>query len=431
MATTDVLKKDIPKHPPMIVKGCESKKLISNSSRNAFTFCPRYFELSYVIGLRHKQDPLPLGFGSLLHRAFEMYHLGKSALDIAFVIDEWREAELATLEELTDPRYGADKIEESAELVIDMLTRYEAKYGGADRERYDILGVEVPFIVPIMQPYVVNGETCWRKDSDYAYTGKIDLLVLDKRTNQVMVWDHKSTALTDLQTFERDVVNAGPGQRIGYVYGAGHFHENVAGMVFDVARKKTPAKTGTKQCPTCKGEGSVDGVKCEPGAPFATYKSGQKKGEAKPTCHGSGIGGISATPPDTTVELFIADVAKLQEANPDLDMTSFQPILDVLKNRPDRFLYRFYAPVTPADVTAWMRDVYLIAHDMGRAAKGGGAWRNLAACSVNGRDCSYRVPCWSGWEGNGNYEIVKTDPFAPHEAAADDEEEGGEAQAAL
>ena len=409
---------------PLIVAGTEGKLRVSNSSRNAYTRCRRYYHLQNVVGLRRKVDPMPLSAGKLVHEMLARWYLGADVLECEAAIDEWRtkELEIANASEYGDPV----KIETTANLARDVLDRFVAKYH-ADREHFEVLAVEAPFVVPLPAPTKTGA---WRADRRYAYTGVFDLVVRDLRTGQVVIYDHKTTTDTNLDAFERNARDGGHGQRVGYVYAARYFFgSDVCALGYDVIRKKIPGRVEPTQCPTCKGVGSIDGEPCVAGASFALYKAGEKKGQAKPTCNGSGIGGLSSKVPDTTAALYRQAVDALLAKNPGLDIVNFDPALAELLTRGDRFLYRFVMAVAEDEIWRWARDLHAIVHEMGRSVakttkKPGdtaGWYRNLEACDTVFGKCVYYHVCSHGWDGNTNFEIVPIDPMRPQEAAFDEE----------
>lgn len=384
---------------PLVVAGTEGKLRVSNSSCNAYTRCRRYYHLQNVVGLRRKVDPMPLSAGKLIHEMLARWYLGSPLEECEAAIDQWltKERELASASEYGDPA----KVEETATLARDVLDRFVAKYH-ADREHFEVLAVEAPFVVPLPAPTRTGA---WRADRRYAYTGVFDLVVRDKRTGQVVVFDHKTTGDSSPEHFERDIQSGGHGQRVGYVYAARYFFGNdVCALGYDVIRKKVPSTPGTTQCKKCKGDGC-------------------------PVCNGSGIGGLSKTVPDTTAALYQQAVDGLKQRNPGLDVTHYDATLAELLTRGDRFLYRFVMPVAEYEIWRWARDRHALTHEMGRsvakAAKKpddtAGWYRNLEACDTVFGKCVYFHVCSHGWDANDNFEIVQIDPMRPQEAAFDDE----------
>ena len=408
---------------PFIVPGTEGKRLVSNSSRNSFTFCPRSFELANVVGLRKNLPPLPLSVGSMIHDAIKSYYLGQPLSDLLKFVDQWEGETIDGLRAQTEPDFSEEKVEAIATIARYVIPAYVEKYGATDLLDWEVLAVEAPFVVPLVQT-LKDGSV--RVDPIYAYTGKFDLVVRNRESGLVFVVDHKTTVMTNLDAFQRDAERMGAGQRIGYVYAARYFwgKKEVAGLVYNVLRKKAPAKPGTVTCKTCSGQGSVEGETCAPGASFAVYAGGKNKGQPKATCNGTGIGGLSKTLPDSTALNYRQDIDALLALNPGIDTTQVEEHFQVLRQRGDRFLYRFSTPVSDEEVRVWYEDVYEVAHGMGRAMTAGRWWRNLSACDVNGRRCGFAYVCpTSSWDGNDNFKIIDSDPFAPYEAKEDEGEE--------
>jgi hypothetical protein len=375
----------------------QERRLVSNSSRNGFTFCPRSFQLGQVVGLRRRQSPLPLTAGSMIHRCLELYYSGSNLPAIIDVIEDWRKEQIKLLASLSEPQYDEARINETAAVADDVIARYITTYGYDDRQRYEVLAIEAPFVVPMPQPYKGG----FRVDPDYAYTGVFDLVLRDTHSGNVVVMDHKTTAFGDLLDFERDVNTMGNGQRVGYIYAARFFWPGASTLVYNVLRKRIPSRPGTVQCRRCKGKGEKDGVTCN-------------------WCSGLGKAGLSKTVPDTTPTEFVTQVADLKACNPDFDDGLAADHLAAIRKKGARYLYRFGLGVPDDEVTRWCTDIYEIARAMGRGIKYDRWPRNLGACSVNGRRCTFLPVCHHGWEGNDNFELAQRHPFRPHEAVVDD-----------
>ena len=378
------------------VPGTDGKKLISNSSRNTFTKCPRYFKMHALDGVRRVQDELPLSVGSLVHEMLLHFYKGDNVDSLIDQIVAWRDAEITKSRLIETPDYNEDEIGKRAEIACDVMSRYVDAYGD-DVKHYSILAAEMPFVVPIPQ-WVGSADTRkMRVDPLFAYTGKFDLVVRDNRTNQVFVIDHKTTTLSDMQRFEQEIELGGAGQRVGYVYAARFFFENVTGIMYNVLRMKIPSSPKTVQCRKCKGDGCA-------------------------ACFDTGYSGLSKVVPDTTLRVFDKTIAELQQANPAVDLSLAAELREEISRKGERFLYRFYSATTQAEIERWADDMYDVSHAMLSAMRDERWYRNLAACSVNGRKCSLLNVCAHGWEGNTNYKIVKSDPWIPGEVIQSDDE---------
>lgn len=436
---------------PLIAKEIEGKDLLllSNSTRQAFTFCPRSFELQYLLGLKRVVEERHFRVGQTVHKCLLAFYEGKGEFEIDTLLEEWQTQSvkphkevIANLQvrmqgtivpdeidfcnrEIAQRQDAINEVATDVAMVRDILARYQERFGN-DLEDYEVLAAEQPFIVPIPQKV---GDAL-RLDGTYGYTGVFDLVVRRKSTGQVFLMDHKTTTLTDLASFGRDIEAGGAGQRIGYVYAARYFWPGVSGIVYNVLRKKVPSQVQTLQCKKCKGTGVVETkefVLDEKGKRIKDEAAGgfkfTLKEEPCTDCNQSGFSGISKTIPDTTVRVFKQCIADLQAKNPSMSMDNVVEIEQELARRGDRFLYRCSLPVDDHDIAEWASDIYEIAHAMGRSVKAKKWYRNLAACNVNGRVCTYYKVCMHGWDGAENWERVERNPFTPAEVVLNSDEE--------
>lgn len=437
----------------MVAKEIEGKDLLllSNSTRSAFTFCPRSFELQYLLGLKRVVAERHFRVGDAVHKCLLAFYEGKGEFEIDTLLADWQaecnKPHQEVIENLQVRLHGTvnpdetdfcnreieqrskaiDEVTADVTLVQNILARYLERFKD-DMDEYEVLAAEQPFIVPIPQKV---GDAL-RIDGTYGYTGVFDLVVKRKSTGQVFIMDHKTTQLMDLAAFGRDVEAGGAGQRIGYVYAARYFWPGVSGIVYNVLRKKVPAQVQTLQCKKCKGTGVVETkefVLDDKGKRIKEEVDGVSGFKFTLTtapctdCHESGFSGISKTTPDTTVRVFKQCIADLQAKNPSMSMDNVVEIEQELAHRGDRFLYRCSLPVDDHDIAEWSEDIYEVAHAMGRSVKAKKWYRNLSACNVNGRKCTYYHVCMHGWDGAENWERVTRNPFTPAEVVLNDNEE--------
>jgi RecB family exonuclease len=141
--------------------------MLTQSSLKTFRACQRLYRLRYVEGWRTRETPEPLHFGTLLHAGLEAWwsHLGDDRLPAA----------LDAIAHEQDPWLRA-----RAEV---MLLAYNERWR---REDLEVLGVEVQFQAPLVNPHT------GRQARTLVLGGKIDAVV---RTpdGRVLIVEHKST----------------------------------------------------------------------------------------------------------------------------------------------------------------------------------------------------------------------------------------------
>lgn len=420
------------------VEGCASKRLVSASSRNAFTRCERHWELSSLRGLRPKVEAIPLGIGKLAHKCREMWYRAIKAEGSAaasplvswdvMLAEAAREMRAKVTAAGLSPE-EADKREQRIFALQAALHHWFEVFGERDAYEVEVIAIEQPYIVPMLQRVGKR----WRVNPLYANTGKVDLALKVRATGQVLVDDFKTTSDASARDWQDKVRTYGNGARVGYVYALGDwFVKGVAGIRYDVLRLKAPATPATTQCRSCKGTGvrvvsefvkDANGkrVKLDDGTFDKTFHD-----EPCEACNRTGIGGVSKVACDTTAAVFRAEVERVAAANPNADLTEAQEQLRRLEREGDRFVHRFTSAVTRTEILRWADDqnemVARMTDAYNRYNRGRRLVRNLMACSMGGMTCPFAGVCeHDAWEGNPSYEQHPSDPFNPHEARGDNE----------
>lgn len=246
-------------------------RVLTNSERSTLA-CPRRWWFRYDQGLTTSDSPMPLRTGSLWHQCLAAYYRSVQHPPVltwdevvAAVIAPWREqraawaeAHFAGIEEINRRSEVLEEDDQAAKLVAAMLQGYVAAWGAQDAERYEVLHVEAQVSRWLPHPVhgsalrdrlTVRGENgsrraaAWRR---WAYGGAVDLVVRDRSTGEAWVVEHKTTAESDLPTHLRKL-HWDPQIR-GYAWAladplpVGDVREpvRVAGVIYDVARKKIP-----------------------------------------------------------------------------------------------------------------------------------------------------------------------------------------------
>lgn len=182
-------------------------KILTSSSLSKYRECPRRYYYEFDMRRVPASDTKPLAFGKCWHRAMEAWWLGgiKNAVE--------------TL------KAGAANIEPEDSAKLCALL---AHYNPAARERFDVVGTEVPFETAISNP---DGG---RSFYSYRLAGKVDVLMREKETGDTWILDHKTTSReicgfgTYWQALQVD------GQMNNYCLAF-----SARGFVYDVVRKPT------------------------------------------------------------------------------------------------------------------------------------------------------------------------------------------------
>lgn len=145
---------------------------VSYTSLSTFQNCPKKYWWTYIRRLKRVGHCSATELGTALH----------SALERLFVTGKIEEAEDAL--NAYSPLAGTQGL--SAEdfcRAKGILAGYWYRWGSS-LDQYVVQEVEKAFNVPI---------PC----SDYVFTGRIDLIVRDKATNRIQLWDHKTAKKLD------------------------------------------------------------------------------------------------------------------------------------------------------------------------------------------------------------------------------------------
>lgn len=193
-----------------------SLALLTASRLRTARACRRLHFYRYGLGIRSAVDQVNLRFGTLMHRALELW---------------WKGWQLPEEQRLT-VALAAIKAEdpyEAAKARV-MMIGYHLRWS-AELEYFEVLGVEVKFEVELRNPATGAASRTWR------LAGKVDVLVRDIRTRQKRLIEHKTSA-EDLSPgsnyFKRLRID---GQVSVYFEGARSLGHDVADCIYDVLGK--------------------------------------------------------------------------------------------------------------------------------------------------------------------------------------------------
>jgi hypothetical protein len=342
-------------------------QLLTESRAQLARRCLREERLRYVDGI------VPVGIEEVL-RFGTLWHHGQEAWWDDYTCIDKLEGALKAMRRLasseTDP-YELVRAEA-------MMEGYHARWDG---EPYEVLGVELEFRAPLINP-----ETGARSRT-FDRAGKVDVLVRDA-TGTKLLFEHKSAG--------EDI---GPGsafwsrlrmggQAAGYIRGVEALGHQVEGVVYDVARKPdlrpykaTPVeerkytKPKYRQCVECKRKGG-------PPPPHVDAENG-------PECMSDPTGGAK--------RVICTDAGgQLYAGQRDADETVDEyrdRVRAAIAEDPERYyqrglVVRLEAQLAEADAERWMLGQTLReAHRLGLAP------RNTDACQRYGRTCAYFAIC--------------------------------------
>ena len=362
--------------------GKTSRRSLTNSTKGSFTNCHKKYYWKHV----EKLDPIvtkpPLAFGRLIHQCKEEFYKNKVVL-FDSIIDQWLDDYKQTIIEAQkksgfEGEVDLSKAEKMADLAKGIMIGYVERYA-QDLNKWKILAVEKEFRYPLVVPCSkCQGDGCdkcnktglGRKSPVWDYSGVIDLIIQDEK-NHTWIGEHKTTALSDLDEYERDL--GLDMQPRGYVWAARKIcQENgwpkPIGIIYNLIRKKIPATPKTTQCKKCKG-------------------TGEKKGSPCRDCNSTGIGGLSkAQGIDTTLDRYVEALNK----HPHIDINHYQDVILQLQARGDRFFKRVQFFISDKEIIEWLKETYQICRDIAHTKW---FYRDLTSCNVNGRRCAYRSLC--------------------------------------
>lgn len=207
--------------------------LLTASRLRTFRACPYKHHLMYDEGWRPVSVAEPLLVGTLAHAALEAYWLSLKHDPLARPEDR-----AAIAVEAMDR--AAEKVPEDderlprLEAMRQLVWRYALVYGADDLARYEVLAVEVPFTLPLMNPATGGTSRTWLT------AGKIDAVVREKHgAKRVLVVEHKTTSESiddgDAGSYFRRL--AMDAQVSAYYLGAEKAGIVPTGCLYDVLRK--------------------------------------------------------------------------------------------------------------------------------------------------------------------------------------------------
>lgn len=211
------------------------------SKIETLNLCPRKYFYRHISHLVPKGEiSTALSFGQAWHQALACWYLGQGALRVTCPCPSMQGCEWCAGNQIpqmlalfllyypSDPEDPKDP--RTQEMGVRMIKAYLAKW---QRESFEVIGAEVPFILPFYKPCIIcrgmrilaNGVPCMHCEAtgkivDFYYVGKIDLIILED--GQVKVIDHKTTTRFGMQfeqQFKLSIQFSGYMRAIGEIMG--------------------------------------------------------------------------------------------------------------------------------------------------------------------------------------------------------------------
>lgn len=159
---------------------------ISYSQYSMWLKCPMSWKLSYIDKLKPRDESIHFAFGTSIHIAVQayleaLYTRGALTADSMDCMDLFNKSYNELVKKI--PEITAEVIEEfrfDGKTILDYFTlpRYRNKHFPTNK--YNFIGVELPLTIPLR-----NGKV--------SYIGFLDLVLKDKETGNICIFDFKSS----------------------------------------------------------------------------------------------------------------------------------------------------------------------------------------------------------------------------------------------
>lgn len=202
---------------------------LSHSKMKTFNRCPQKYRYRYI------DKYLPEGYvkpenmvwGSFMHHLLEQYlKLIKQGCDTPIQLTYYA---LETVDDYCDQNPEVDEYGIREE-VIAIFRNYVLEFWKEDVNNWEVVSTEMKFEVPILDP---EGE-----ETGMYLMGYIDALVKDKRSGELYIMEHKTTAYSIEKRTENLVLDD---QVSLYCLALHNLGYDVKGVIYDVIRKKIPS----------------------------------------------------------------------------------------------------------------------------------------------------------------------------------------------
>lgn len=204
--------------------------ILTSSRLRTFRACAYKHHLQYNLGWRPRRTGEALIVGTIAHRGLNAYF---GALMDRASADEVRARTLAAVDAACEHVPADDERAPRASMIRTLLWRYASLYAERDLAAYDVLAVELPFTIPLVNPDTGAASRTW------VFAGEVDAVVRERfGARRVLIVEHKTTAdpVNDESTgyFRKLALDA---QVSAYYMGAEKHGFTPEGCLYDVLRK--------------------------------------------------------------------------------------------------------------------------------------------------------------------------------------------------
>jgi len=201
---------------------------LTNSMRSSWNACHRKYKFSYVDMYKRARTSDALTFGTAFHSMMEVYWLK--------AINEPNKSDIRIADDIIAivEKYEIDNDNAfTAKTLLALFDGYVAKYLDDDRNRFACVSVEQYFKTDLLNPET-NG-----KSKTFSLAGKIDGIIADKSTGEILILEHKTTSEDIDPTSNYWMKLPIDGQVSGYYLGAKSLGYIAEACLYDVIRKPT------------------------------------------------------------------------------------------------------------------------------------------------------------------------------------------------
>ena len=180
------------------------KNTVSYSQYSEFSKCPRCWKLGYIDKLKKYENSINTAFGTALHKAIQTYlttlydkSLSEAdSLKLFPIFEEEFKAQLCNpqipkdvsdkerqrligLNSFISPQSEIDDFMQDGKDILDFFLKTDIRSKYFPSKKYELIGIEVPLEIEMRK--------------NLKYKGFIDLVLKDKITNKILIYDIKSS----------------------------------------------------------------------------------------------------------------------------------------------------------------------------------------------------------------------------------------------
>lgn len=165
--------------------------VVDNSSMNVFALCPRKYYYRHVLDLSTRFESPASTFGTAFHAALYLYYQGKSVDDCLREFIKHAKHENSLLETWR----GAEKNEKNEKLSVEwgaeLFVKYTETYPLEREEFQPLRNADGAYMLEQGFALEIDDEDPNKRG---ILVGKIDAIMQSRVTNEIYVWDHKTTS---------------------------------------------------------------------------------------------------------------------------------------------------------------------------------------------------------------------------------------------